>query len=226
MTTLILGTCYVADDAMRHVVTMWCGLVNRLNYGTDVLLVDSASPISPVDFTPTSYFMDYLVLGNNVGHLSRGGKDGWGRAICKGIEYAIANDYTYLAYIDADILFSRPVQKIIDKMVRCGVKIAAPMEPQYLFVENGLFFAEVAYLRDSEFVKRYDWENPPRDGRLPERRFEDLVSDELFTLPLRGLRNDYGRITRDNVGMSRDWITHCTDLGVYDAFLKVNGIEL
>lgn len=240
--TLILGTCYVDTEEMEDVVDMWARLVRKLNPECDVLLVDSASPVKLSGFLPRLGYNclcpmptpEHLtgtserVIGffpDNIGHLSRGGRDGWGRALSAGIDYAVRQGYTHLAYIDADILLARPVQPILDKMIRTGVKIACPLEPQYLMVENGIIFADVAYLRDSKFIERYDWENPPTDGRLPENRFEDLVSDELFLLPLRGLRNDFGAITPQNVGRAPDWITHASS-EVYAAFLKVNGIKL
>jgi hypothetical protein len=54
---------------------------------------------------------------DNIGHLARGGKDGWGRAFCKGLEMAIDGQYDYVVHIEGDSLFKRPVLPIIRQMM-------------------------------------------------------------------------------------------------------------
>src|SRR5712672_1907335 len=119
MKPLLFGTCYVADEAMRDLVIRWSILNRRLNPGLDILLVDSNSPFDPRHFLPTKAPLHANVVVrrfvDNIGHLSRGGADGWGRAFCAGIEFAIQSGYSHIVYIDADMLFARPVMPILEK---------------------------------------------------------------------------------------------------------------
>jgi len=52
----------------------------------------------------------------------------------------------------------------------------------------------------------------------------------LFTLPLRGIRNDFDRITANNLAFSfpygLDYLTHCKDFAIYERFLEMKGIAL
>jgi len=234
MKPLLFGTCYVADEAMRDLVIRWSILNRRLNPGLDILLVDSNSPFDPRHFLPTKAPLHANVVVrrfvDNIGHLSRGGADGWGRAFCAGIEFAIQSGYSHIVYIDADMLFARPVMPILEKMERTGVEIACPFDGMYGFVENGIVFASVAYLASIDFIGRYDWPNSPKPetfDALPERRFEKIVEAELFTLPLWGLRDDHSRIQFGSSDLDRlSYLTHCRDARVYDAFLAAHGIEL
>ena len=234
---LIFGTCYVDTVEKRHVVTLWARLVTHLNPTVPVLLVDSASPFDPgrflTEIPEIAARTDFSIhrFDDNIGHLSKGGRDGWGRAFCHGLD-AARGIATHVAYIDADMLLARPVMPILKKMARTGVKIACPLDLAYLFVENGIVFAEVDYLRESEFILKYDWRNSPvpeSADSFPERRFEKIVEHDLFLLPLRGVRNDFDRVNVENVmswPYGLDFITHCKDARVYDRFLEVNGISL
>lgn len=173
-------------------------------------------------------------FSNNIGHLSLGGGDGWGRSFCKGLEIAIASGYDYVAYIEPDLLFAPPVMPIIEKMHRCGVKAAAPIDLVYHFIANEIMFLNVEYLKQSRFVERYDWANPPPLSRetVPEKRCEDLLADELFILPLRGIRNDHGQLTRHNIRdrnvihpMGLSYVTHCQDFALYEIFMDMHGLS-
>jgi hypothetical protein len=233
MKPLLFGTCYVADEVMRDLVITWSRLNRKLNPGLDIMLIDSASPFDPRHFLPTKAPQHANVIvkrfDDNIGHLSRGGGDGWGRAFSRGIELAIYLGYSHIAYIDADMLFARPVMPILQKMERVGVKIACPFDQHYGFVENGITFADVEYLRQIDFIKKYDWKHSPKPTTheaLPERRFAKIVEDELFTLPLVGMRNDFDLLTLENIVIARDYITHCADPRLYDRFLELNGIRL
>lgn len=234
MRPLLFGTCYVADEAMRDLVITWSRLNRKLNPGLDILLVDSASPFDPRYFLPTKAPLHANVIvrrfDDNIGHLSRGGRDGWGRAFCFGIEFAIQWGYSHIAYIDADMLFARPVMPVLQKMERVGVKIGCPFDSIYGFVENGIVFASVDYLASIDFIGRYDWPKSPKPDsfdKLPERRFEKIVENDLFTLPLWGMRDDQQRLSHDTDTLAHlSYLTHCHDPRVYDRFLAAHGITL
>lgn len=252
---LIVATSYLGDTAQKYgprLVTLWARLIDWLNPDCDVVIVDSASPEDPGEFlrplgyttvpvkswTETMFVPRHrtvLRLPDNIGHLNVTGVDGWGRALSCGLRQAIEHRYDYVAYMDVDVLFARPVRQIVDKMHRFGVLAACPMDMRYNFLENGLMFLSVAYLKESDFVGRYDWES--RSGQaltpmtIPERAFETLLEDVIFTLPLRGMRNDQDLLTVNNIAFSfpyggPDYLTHCKDFGLYERFLELNGIAL
>lgn len=242
--TLILGTCYLSlgDEGAQNygakLVKLWVELATHLNPDTDILLVDSASPIpahEAIGF-PRTDLPNFKIhqLGSNVGHLNTTGKDGFGRAFSAGVDYAIEHEYDYLAYTDADIICTQPVGPIVDKMHRSGVKACCPMDTTYNFLENGLMYLDVAYLRDSNFVERYDWKSrgPTTDpSQIPEKVFETLLADVLFTLPMRGLRNDFDRLTVNNFDHmwpygGPDYLTHAKDYRLYELMLERAGIKL
>lgn len=221
MKTLIFGTSYVHGTAALTGFRMWQEMTDRLNPDTDIMIVDSASPM----FLGADPSFDLVQLDNNIGHLSRRGADGWGRAFMVGLENAIDQGYDYVAHIECDLLFARPVADVISKMAANGVMAAAPMAMPYQFIETALCFFSVPYLREVNLIDRYDWEHPPAD-RLPEQRIADICADALFALPLRGFRNDMGvsaaqlpRLFPQGI----DWITHA-DLPVLRAFVEMQGV--
>jgi GT2 family glycosyltransferase len=234
--TLIFATSYIADFTRRDLVSLWAKVTTKLNPDHDILLVDSASPVDPREFLG---WADYSVgapitrsvyrFPENIGHLNITGKDGWGRGFCKGIEIAIERGYEYMAHVDSDLIFCRPVEPIIEKLEKYGVKVAMPMGHPYLFTETAALFVSVPYLKEIDFVGKYNWEVPVA-GRIPEMRCEDIFGDDLFCLPLRGMRNDGNLITWKNFDKmfpyGLDFFTHSQDMGLYDRLLKKNGIKL
>ncbi len=222
--TLILGTSYLHGAAAAETFRMWADLTMKLNPGTDILVVDSGSPMEMPYFPPP---MKYKLLETNIGHLSRNGQDGWGRAFSEGVKYAIEHDYDWMANIECDILFAEPVSKLIGKMARHGVLCAAPMAMPYHFTETGLSFWSVPYLKLSGLVSKYDWEHPPNNGLLPEQRIDAICAGEMFALPLRGMRNDM-RVNPDQLQRmfphGIDWITHA-ELPCLRRFLEMNKLD-
>lgn len=227
---LIYGSSYITNHTERDLLVLWAKTLRAVNPGIQILLIDSASPIKPESifpFDPSQGLMIYQ-FGENVGHQARGGLDGAGRAVCKGIEIAIEDGYDYAVYIEGDLLFARPIMPIIEKMRRHSVKFATVFDTMYRFVEGGLMFMDVAYMAETKFVERYDWAT--RRDQMPEWRHEDLIGDDMWLLPLRGLRNDYHMLTVGNIkatfprGIS--YITHCRHFDLYHRFLEMNGIKI
>lgn len=212
MKTLIFGTSYVHGAAAAEVFRMWSIITRELNPGVDIVVVDSASP-TPI-YTgglQASGSFECINLGDNIGHLSRAGMDGWGRAFMRGVNYGMQMEYDFIAHIECDLLFARPVAEVIAKMAANGVRAAAPMAMPYQFIETALCFFSVPYLRQVDLITRYDWEHPPANGLLPEQRIAAICEDALFALPLRGFRNDMGVSANQLPRMfptGIDWITH------------------
>ena len=240
MKTLILGTCYIAagnEGAQNYsgrVVRLWLDLALKLNPGCDILLVDACSPVDLSKLLGADREglenVDVHVFDENVGHLNTTGRDGWGKAFCFGVEWAIDRGYEWLAYIDADIIFTKPVGPVIAKMERNGVSFAMPWAQNYGFMENGMMFLNVSMLKAIDFVGTYDWEHRNRGMPIPEMACEEILGDDLFCLPIRAFRDAHGMLTVNNVehafpyGM--DAITHVRDMRVYEKFIAMKGIEL
>lgn len=233
---LIFSTSYVGDFARRDLVKLWAKVTTKLNPNTDILLIDSASPVDPRQFLEWPEYQDGEIaprriyrFDDNIGHLNISGQDGWGRAFCKGIQIAIDDGYDFIAHIDSDLIFCKPVRPIVDKMMNIGVNVAMPMSHPYMFTETAVLFVSVPYLKEINFIQKYDWQKP-KNGKLPEIRCEEIFADELFCLPLRGMRNDGNFINWQNFDKSfpygLDFFTHSSDAGLYDRMLKKNGIQV
>lgn len=217
---LVFGTVFTDTPDKQRLAAQWQSLHRAVNgWSVDLLLVDSASP-EPVPLVEDG--VQEYAFPDNIGHLARGGRDGWGRAFCKGLEMAIDGQYDYVVHIEGDSLFSKPVLPIIRKMMAAGVKAASvPVEgtrrKETGWVETGLMFFSTDYLWQSKFIERYDWWNR-KAKPTPERVIFDLLGEDLAMLPLKAERGDKGQVTAANA-RGFDWITHCPPEAL-DAFVE------
>jgi hypothetical protein len=138
MRVLIFGTVYCDSEAKRHLAGQWGDLHAALNRDCDLLLVDSSSPLA-VHGVPT------LQLGDNIGHLGRKGRDGWGRAFCAGLQYAIDHGYDCAVHIEGDSLLRQPVRKFCEFMDEQGLRA-------FVCSVNGTRFQEFALGGDRHHV--------------------------------------------------------------------------
>jgi len=233
---LIFATTYVDSQDRVKLTDHWITLTKTLNPDCDLLIVDSASPIQPfIDTDKHGVFTKYGVksnqmlhdFGNNVGHLSRKGKDGWGRAFTFGLQAAVDSGYDYVAHIEGDSLFRLPVMDIAVDMRNKETKVASiPVigmkggeYPRW--VETGLMFFDTKYIAESDFIKKYDWPNR-RESPTPEIVVRELIEPDLVMMPWKGIRGDKAQVTHLNVvSMNLDWVTHChNDSWVYDKYIK------
>jgi hypothetical protein len=210
MRGLIFGTTYADTPEKQEMVRMWTDVNNRLNPGCEYMLVDSASPL-PVHQPGRNIVMN---LGNNIGHLARGGRDGWGRAFCLGLRWAIDAEYDFVAHVEGDSLFRLPVMPIFEEMQSRNLRVASvpvrgtrSMERRW--VETGLMLFDVQWLRASRLIEKYDWENGTSKmyPHTPEWHLFDMISSNLYMMPWSAERGDSKQITTESVG-NYDWITH------------------
>jgi hypothetical protein len=240
MTTLLLGTSWINTAAKARLLTQWLQIAERLNSDCDILVVDAPSPIKPPlpdDFVPHDMQAparrSFFAFTENIGHLTHGsgagagrdskGQDGAWRAGCYGLDAAVAGEYEYVAHIECDLLCSLRIAPIIDKMRREKIEVLGTLTaggPPKHWIETGLIFFSTDYLRRSKFTQRYNWAAPKRAA--PEVIIRELVSSVLHLESWRGMRNDRN-LRLENVRamfMPLDWITHCTDPRIYDAFME------
>lgn len=176
--------------------------------------MDSASPVKP-DLPP---WVKYFTFPDNIGHLHKKdtpGKDGWGRAFCKGLEIAIAEGYSHVAHIEGDSIFKRPCRPIFDWMESNNVKAASvQVEGTVRFMrgwlETGLMFFSTKYLKDFDFIRKYDWPNR-KPHPTPEIIIGNMIRWDVKLMPWKAWRADrWNAVTEDNVlSLNLDWLTHC-----------------
>ena len=243
--TLIFGTFYVDSPDRDKLTDLWIELHTKLNPDCDFLAVDSQSPVRKFEswhrWDGKRHQRMYYDFPDNIGHLSRKnvtqGRDGWGRAFCKGLKIAVELGYSHVAHIEGDSLLRLKVSEITDWMRREKVDVAstsvrgmrhAELERQW--VETGLMFMSTDYVKRSKFIERYDWKNR-RVAPTPERWIrmsileKDLNQDQFRVMDWKALRADKNQITVDNIEtLDLDWITHqhnSSQQGVYSKFVEM-----
>jgi len=235
---LVFATVYVDSEARRKLTDHWLTLHQHLNGDAcDFLIVDSQSPVKPFIHDAKHGIFEVYKSGkpahrmlhefpDNIGHLSRRGRDGWGRAFCFGLQAAIDCAYDYVVHIEGDSLFRRKVRPIVEHMEARHIRVAStPVEGMHRamqgWVETGLIFFEVRHLKDSNFIGKYNWP-ARREYPTPEVVVRSLIGTYLHLMPWRAMRGDKAQITHDNVlAWNLDWITHChRDIWCYDKFIE------
>jgi ADP-heptose:LPS heptosyltransferase/SAM-dependent methyltransferase len=220
--TLIFGTVFVDSEDRARLVGQWQRLHKHLNPGCDLLLVDSASPY-PWKAQSGVRVHDF---GDNIGHLARGGRDGWGRAFTWGLQAAIDGGYDYVVHIEGDSLFQMPVAPEItylESIKNCiyhpviSPNVSGTKRKEKGWVETGLMMFNVEWLRSSGFIGKYDWQNRKAKPE-PEKVIGDILGNGYADIPYKAERGDKGQITAENAA-SFDWITHCPQ-SAFDAFVK------
>lgn len=246
--TLIAGSAYIDTEPLRELCKLWSRVVTHLDPNCDVVIIDSASPFEP------SAFLDWPVVNedaitsaandaaqdrprrvvyrfaDNIGHLSRGGEDGGGRTYCKAVELAINGGYDWLVFIETDLLFYRSVSQIVQSLAQNGTKIAALPNQQYQFPEFGVSFINVAWAKEFNFIKKYNWKGS-QPWPIPEVRLMNLLKDYLVLLPLYGMRIDQTGVTAETLPnyfpyFSPSWLTHAPNLDIYMRGIMLSNIQL
>lgn len=221
---LVAATSFVENEGALELCKLSVRVIKALNLGEDFILIDAGGPFDPRAFLPET--ISVFRFDENVGSITRGGKDGAGRGVCRAIEMAIAGDYDYVAIHETDAIFAESDRKIVERMHRSGVKVASPgLAAPYQFLEWSSFWISVAYARESDFIKRYSWETTPR-WPLVEMRLEKLFGEDLFLLPMRGFRNEGNQVNVANIAQMfpyylPSWLTHCADQNVYARWLDL-----
>lgn len=196
---------------------MWFKMAER-NPSCDSLIVDSCSQMLP--HVPPSVW--YYGFEDNVGHLSRGGGDGWGRAFCYGLNYAVEHGYDWAVHVECDSFFKLDIANEVERLNTLGQKIATiPLSSWPGHIETGLMFFSVEWLRYSSFVERYDWAQR-RKYPEPEKVVKRLCGDDLMLQTWRGMRDDFHELTEDSARVRQlEWLTHAP-LRVMEKFVALS----
>lgn len=237
MRAFIYGTEYIQNPQRAELVQMWIELNQYLNPEFPLVVIDSGTdPIWRAlipqtrdieihtvkegdPLPPLQPGLNWINFPENLGHLSVHGVDGWGRAFCRGVELAIAQNYDYAVNIECDLLFRPKVIDVLKMQHDKQIKFLTAWERYHHFMENCICFMNVDYLRRSDFIGRYDWRAQRQDSRLPELRMEDLTMDELFIKPWRGLRDNYNECRPEHIPQL-DYLTQTRDSRLYYLFMQ------
>ena len=238
MKAFIYGTVYLENPQRAELVQMWIELMQHINPEFDLLLVDSFTDPLWLNFVPSmkgvtvhsikegdplpplQKGVNWITFPENLGHLSKHGIDGWGRAFCRGIEFAIQHDYDYVINLESDLLFKLPVQGLLETVKKHCIGCLSCIDPHYFFMENCVCFMDVKFLKERGFIENYDWKNR-KPQPLPEYICEAILAPKLFYKRFIGCRDDFGNVKEDQV-TGFDYITHAHDQKIYYAFMKKN----
>lgn len=244
-----------------HLTNEWRGrllrtcvtLIDRLNPDLDILLIDNASPVDPLPFLPGNWDDMGVCLStdgpipvkppgrtvmrfpDSLGHFhvdkqrDPPPKDGPGRSNMTSLRIAYASGYERSVYQETDCLFVRPYEEgfsQLTKKVGCQDKTA-----QGYLDWNIRYHADLPWLRDFQFVERYDWPNRVGDFRgepVGEIIYADILGEHLQVLPMRGCRAGMAGVHADNLRErfpdGIEWITHADERG-FEEFLKYTGCD-
>lgn len=230
MKTLILTQCHLKTEQQGRLLGTTVRLAQRLNPGYDVLLMDNASPIDPTPFLPKDPAVEIERFPDAIGHFSHkfadereDRRDGPGRAIMTGLQAAIDSGYDRLVYLEDDCLFARPFEEGFAQMTK---PVACLPRGRWGYLDWNMFWvADLAWLKASRFIERYDWPTQKQGpGNEGERIYENLLVPNLNVLPFKGGRGE-GYVNAHNlraVYPACDFLTH-VDRECYAEFLRMNG---
>lgn len=218
---LIFGTAYIDTQERRWLAEQWLRLMRVVNPGVSVAVIDTPGA---AEWRPACDH--HIKFVDNLGHLTQTGRDGWGRAFAKGLAVAEIVGADYAVHVECDLLFARPVMPVIERMRRHGIKAVSTVAAPHRFIESGLLFLDMDYVRESRLIERYDWETASL-VELPERRLEVLLGGDLFLMPWWGMRDDdkllHPATMTAHFPGGMDWITHAS-VPCYKRFLDMNGV--
>lgn len=221
MRILIFGTVYCDTTEKYKLAQQWVELHRRINPSCDLVLVDSSSPIA---LDALNEHAQVLQMGDNIGHLSRGGKDGWGRAFCEGMTWALQYKYDWIVHIEGDSLCRLNIERICKFADRQGidamsVPVRGTKRDEKDWIETGIMMLRAPFVRRHRLIEMYDWKDcdSKRYPYTPEWVLRYLLGHHLTMGSWRNIRDDVGIVTPQNVH-DYDWISHTTP-EVYDAFI-------
>ena len=234
MRGLVFGTSYCATAERLRLLELWAEALQRIAPDMDHLIVDSRSPA----FDTTAYrFLSafgprvtccsettlapvgprsVISFADNIGHLSAGGRDGWGRAFSQGLLSAMNGGYDYVVHVEGDLLTRLDLPAICRLMRDHRIDALGTVSPGFGWPETGLLFFRVDFLRQSRLVESYDWRR-----RLPvifpEVILSELLGGKLFLQLWRGAKGDAAMLNYTITDLH--WLTKAENSAAYDAFM-------
>jgi len=224
---MIFGTSYIDSQERKWLAEQWLRVMRLVNPGIPIGIVDTPGPVEWQPMGKDDSLYDWhFTYPDNIGHLTKTGRDGWGRAFSCGIDQAIDQGYDYAVHIECDLLFAKPVMPIIKRMLLNNIKAVSTAAMPHRMIETGLLFLDLEYAHESRLVERYDWQTSSLI-ELPERRMEKLLGDDLYLMPWWGFRDDdkvlQPATMTSHFPAGMDWLTHAS-VPCYKRFMDINGM--
>jgi hypothetical protein len=234
---LIFGTLYLYDAADLEFMAQWRACQEASNPGWPLLLVDAGSywrlrtghdPLHDFEYRPIGEQIESGILltapgtivsfSDNVGHLARHGRDGWGRAFCQGLQIAIDNGFDYVAHVEGDVLSSVAWERYIALLEQHDKAVLVTGDPVTRCLETGLMLFRTPWLVESDFIARYAWDRKVSTD-IPEDDVADLCLQHMLAVDIPGCRNDSHTVMPAEVD-SMLYLTHCRDRTLYTRFMQ------
>lgn len=250
MKTLIFGGVHITNERAGNLMRTALALAEKLNPGVDFLLVDNGSPLDPRKFLDESWndtgfsLRDGLIptigkgkticrFTDSIGHFFWDAdrdpppKDGPGRGIMTALQVAMKSGYDRAVYMEPDCLFARPIEDGFKQMTK---PIGFLPRTPWGYLDNQVWwFADLKWLKEYDYVGKYDWPNRVGDrrGEPPGEVIHEQISGDHFdVLPFKGCRTSQVPVKAHNIRHAFpdgvDFITHA-DRDTFAAFLEMNG---
>jgi hypothetical protein len=231
---LVFGTSYCASPTRLRLLDQWAEALQRIAPTVDQLIIDSQSPVfdtSQHNFLrafgerhicpsePSLFAVRHRTIisfPENLGQLERGGRDGWGRAFSQGLLCGIAGGYDYVVHVEGDMLTRLDIPRVCRTMAERRIDVLGAVTPNLGWLEIGLMFLRVDFVRQSRLVERYSWST--RTARpYPEIVLGELLGDDLYLQIWRGSKDDTALLRYKIVDLH--WLTKPKDPALHDVFL-------
>ncbi len=250
--TLIYQQIHLVQPNQGKLFAVSHALARKLNPDCDFLIVDNCSPLNAFNFhrSQESWHVRYLEpmtdeapaithpntfvrFAESLGHFfhgrTGGGKamDGPGRAHSLALTMAIGSGYDRAVYIESDALFRHPVSWAFDQMTK---PVGCQPGGRYYDLDwHAVFFKDLRWLADFDFVGKYDWKNrvgEPGGEPAGEVIWQRILGEHVEPLPIAGDRGDAVGLCSGNMDelypQGVDLLTH-VDAGTYQFWLVKNG---
>jgi hypothetical protein len=207
MKILVFGITDCDSPERLRLLDQWAEALERVAPDGDHLMVDSQSPV--FDLANRPYLSRFhpairvpsgtapvaigrrsaVIFPDNIGTVSQGGRDGWGRAFCQGLLCAMANGYDYVVHVDGGLLTRLDIPHHCRTMEERGIHALGAITPNKGWLETGLVFFDVAFLERVRLVERYAWDKRTA-SLLPQVVLSELLGDDLYLRMWRGARDN------------------------------------
>lgn len=194
------------DDFVRSAscFPIWYNCISRFTAPTNILIIDSASPVQPP--LPADPRISYIALQKNFGHAAQGRSflSGWSRALLCGLMYGYANGDLYTVLVEQGTLFYG--NDIIERQIARypTADVIAPSgagTPQPL--QTGILIFRTSII--PQFVRNYTQITVPDQVISPEKKV--AIAAEGLRLQLSDL--PFGRVRPIDFSASHFFLRHC-----------------
>ena len=242
MKNFIFGTMYINSAEDEHYPIEWFSQIKKCAPAAHhfSLLIDSSSP---KEFVPSGmkyikeihsnlftyplfdFHVDIISFIDNIGHLAKNGRDGWGRAFCQGLKIAMDNYFDYVVHVESDLLARIDIENVIRFMQSKNIKAFTAVN-YYNMIETGLMFFDVNYIKAVGLIEKYNYKEMGQSiFDHPENHLQKILGDDLYIArQIKGMRDDQKQLITDNIS-DMHFVTHASS-DIRKAFMSLPVTEV